>query len=383
MDRCVRYTAGFLALIVQASWTFGQGDQQALVCVPLKGAMEAALSATYDSRFQYAGALADSMIARDSTSSVWKFIRGVIIWREIYLGGRNEALEAEFRQRMNGLITEGRREVERDPNNTTALFVTGAALGYLGLYHWATGEILRAASEGKEGLSYHERLLALNAQCYDAYLSLGLFNAYASNVPWYVKPLLWILGRSGNEERGIEYLTLTATKGSMARIEAREALSELQIRRHEFDLASASYLDLLKQFPHSTYYALSAVQALFAGKEYSKAAALSASILASTDTSRQTEKDVERMALLIVLESQSYENLGKIGEAIEALVPLQRPRYVRKFDSFRLLSLGRLYWKNGFADKSRDCYERVIAINRHSNHVQEAREQLRAHREMK
>jgi tetratricopeptide (TPR) repeat protein len=371
------------ALVVAASCCFSQADQRAMARPSVGNPVDIVLSATYDCRFRSAIALADSMIGRDFASSGWKFIRGMITWREIFLGGRNQALESEFQRRMDKVLELGRRDLDRDPNDSSALFVTGGALGYLGLYHWSTGEIMKAASEGKEGLSYHERLLALHPHCYDAYLSLGLFNSYASSVPWYVKPLMWILGRTGSEERGFEYLTLAATKGSLSRIEAEEALAELHVRRHEYDSAFAIYRSLMRAYPHSTYYSLNAVRALFEHKDFSGAAALGNEVISSIDTSEETDKDIERLGLLMVFVSQSYERLGRVDRAIEAIEVLHQIRYARKFDSFRLLSLGRLYWKIGDAEKSKECYEEVIAMNREPNHVQEARQQLGLHSENK
>jgi len=49
----------------------------------------------------------------------------------------------------------------------------------------------------------HKKLISLFPDYYDAYLSLGIFNYFASDVPWYLKPILFIFGMSGDKEKGI------------------------------------------------------------------------------------------------------------------------------------------------------------------------------------
>jgi tetratricopeptide (TPR) repeat protein len=365
-------------LLSSCIWQIGYAQ---VLTPPVVDPVDTVLYATYDCHFASAISIADSMIAHEPGLLKWKFIRAMINWRQIYLEGKDPALESEFTRRIDDLVQLGRRNLDRDPNDTISLFYTGAALEYLGLYDASSDEVMKAASEGKEGLSYHERLLLLNPRCYDAYLSLGLFNSFASNAPWYMKPILWILGRSGSAERAREYLSLAATKSTLARTEAMEGLAQFHEMREERDSAFAIYQDLMRMYPHCTLYSLNAVRMLFSRREFSESAVLGDKVIASSDTTSQGEMDVYRLGLVIVLISQSYENLGQTTRAIEPMKLLEESRYERKFGSFANLSLGHLYWKIGDRDKSKMSYERVLAINRVPNHVQEAREQLELHSE--
>lgn len=75
-------------------------------------------------------------------------------------------------------------------------------------------------STAKKGFSYHEKLIALCPSFLDAYLGPGLKNLMVSPLPWVFKPLLYLVGLSGTEDKADEYLTIAYEKGQTVHLEA-------------------------------------------------------------------------------------------------------------------------------------------------------------------
>ncbi|MHB8930061.1 MAG: tetratricopeptide repeat protein [Melioribacteraceae bacterium] len=221
---------------------------------------------TFNSQFDEAFKIVDEHLAKEPQALTWKYFHAMILFRQaeyqIYIAdsyGRSE-YKTQAKELLNSSYVElielakiGDKLIEKNPRDTVALFYTGAVYGYIGMYLANQGDNFKAASMGRKGMDYHEQLMKMYPKWNDVYYSEGVFNFYASNVPWWLKPILWILGRSGTESKAEENLKKVADNSNYAKYAAMEYLMQLYLRQKKFDLA-IKYCDQLgKEFPNNRY----------------------------------------------------------------------------------------------------------------------------------
>ncbi len=221
---------------------------------------------TYNLEFGEALKLLNKHLSSEPNSLQWNYFQAMILFRKslvvaqkVKLGYKVEEpkFHALFDSAYNAfsrVTSSGEDFLKKNENDTVALFYTGAAYGYIGIYHANNGDILKAASIGRKGLDYHGKLIGLSPHWGDVYLSKAIFNFYASNVPWYIKPILWILGRSGSEEEALDYFQRVIKNGKFARFEAMEMLAKLRIRQSKHNHVNKLVEELITEIPNSKYY---------------------------------------------------------------------------------------------------------------------------------
>lgn len=221
---------------------------------------------TFNSQFDEAFQIAAEHLAKEPQALTWKYFHAMILFRQaeyqIYLSdsyGRSE-YKTQAKDLLNNSYNElielakmGDKLIEKNPRDTAALFYTGAVYGYIGMYLANEGDNFKAASKGRKGMDYHEQLMKMYPKWSDVYYSEGVFNFYASNVPWWLKPILWILGRSGTESKAEENLKKVADNGNYAKYAAMEYLMQLYLRQEKFEEAIKLCDRLGKEFPDNRY----------------------------------------------------------------------------------------------------------------------------------
>jgi tetratricopeptide (TPR) repeat protein len=221
---------------------------------------------TFNSQFDEAFKIADEHLSAEPQALTWKYFHAMILFRQaqyqIYLAGTYGREEYKtqakkiFDRSYDELIESariGEKLIEKNPRDTVALFFTGAIYGYIGMYLTIDGDMFKAASEGKKGMDYHEKLIKMYPKWNDVYYSEGVFNFYASSVPWWLKPILWILGKSGTESKAEVNLKKVADNGNYAKYAAMEFLMQLYLRQEKFDQAIKLCDRLGKEFPNNRY----------------------------------------------------------------------------------------------------------------------------------
>ena len=145
----------------------------------------------------------------------------MIYWYFIVNNFGHQDHRYEFVTQLNKTIEITKKIINSNPNDIKALFYLGGSLGYKGQYETLNNKWFKAASYGKKGLQYLKKVIQLDSKMYDSYFGLGLFNYYSGSNPWFIKPILFILGLKGNRSKGIEQLRKVADNGKYAKIEAQ------------------------------------------------------------------------------------------------------------------------------------------------------------------
>jgi pentatricopeptide repeat protein len=337
------------------------------------------LQLTYNCQIKEAKALVDQVLQKDSLSIEWNYFRGMILLRSMSDNQSNKDEIEQFDKAINKVLTIGEERLAQNPNDSIGLFYTGAAYGYLAICHIKKGgSTFKSAFIAKKGLEMHKKLISLFPDYYDAYLSLGIFNYYASDVPLYLKPIVFILGMSGDKEKGIEYLTLVSDKGTLAIYEAREMLAVLYLIKGELEQAAILYKLLAMQFRCNYKYANSATGLLQATKHYTDVIEIGKNIwkLYHAHTGGLTKSDSLNINNICSYLGEAYSELGQSKEAIEIFEKMiEENILVQRHDHFFLL-LGRNYEKEHNNVNSVRCYRKVMELTNTDTSRKEAQERI-------
>ncbi|HUI41672.1 MAG TPA: hypothetical protein VL523_06865 [Terriglobia bacterium] len=145
--------------------------------------------------------------------------------------------------------------LERSPDDKRALYSEVLNLGMRGDY---AALIQRRDLAGlgymKKAGNRAAHLLAVDPECYDAYLAVGVENYLLGLNPAPVRWLLRLYGAETNKELGIEKLELTAEKGHYLLPFARLMLAVAALRDHDPGRARELLGELARQFPNNQLY---------------------------------------------------------------------------------------------------------------------------------
>ena len=121
---------------------------------------------------------------------------------------------AMYKRKFSSAAAAAKKACDEYPaQNAMIYFLRGMVLGSEGMVHLQDKEYLDSYSKGKSAVAALEKSLEIDPANYDAYLGLGLFEYYCSKLTGAVKILAWLIGFSGNSEKGIEYVTKAMTQG--------------------------------------------------------------------------------------------------------------------------------------------------------------------------
>jgi tetratricopeptide (TPR) repeat protein len=119
-----------------------------------------------------------------------------------------------YKKKFSVAAADARKACDEYPvQNDVIYFLRGMIFGVEGMVHLQDKEYLDSYSKGKSAVAALEKSLEIDPANYDAYLGLGMFEYYCSKLTGAVKILAWLVGFSGNTQKGIEYVTKAMNQG--------------------------------------------------------------------------------------------------------------------------------------------------------------------------
>jgi hypothetical protein len=153
--------------------------------------------------------------------------------------------------------------LKKDPQNLDARYFLGSVYGLRAGFAITIGRSYSDAfSWGKKAYKVHHELVKEKPDYYDAYMTVGLYEYVVANLPWYIKWIAMIVGYRGSQERGFEYLELTAQKGLYAADDARVLLTVLYVRERRYADALRIIQILHQKYPRNYLLHLNLAQIL-------------------------------------------------------------------------------------------------------------------------
>ena len=143
-----------------------------------------------------------------------------------------------------------RLRLETDPDDVNALFAMTLSLGMQADYaSLIEKHQLESLGMIREADKFAKRLLAVNPDAADAYLTLGAANYIIGSLPALKRFFLHFKGISGDKRGGIQQLEIAAARGRYLRPFAKILLAMAALREKKTALARIQLMELVAEFP--------------------------------------------------------------------------------------------------------------------------------------
>lgn len=190
------------------------------------------------------------------------------------------AVDRAFRDRMAQAKTKALALIARNKNDADAQYYLGAYYGVMAGYEASVArKFFGAMRNGSRSVEAHEKALKLKPDYYDAYLSVGMYDYIAGNLPFMYKVIATLAGVRGNKARGIERLQKIVTNETVTADDARVLLVAIYKNEKRFDDALALLKHLNAKYPASYLLKLETATLLVTMKRQSEAYAAFESLL--------------------------------------------------------------------------------------------------------
>lgn len=161
------------------------------------------------------------------------FYAGASQTKEGREGGAFDAqVDARFQELLGSAMAKAQRMVDREPGNVEAIYFLGAVYGVRASYEaTAQKRFWAAIRDGLRSVKLHQKVLDLQPDYYDAYLTVGTYHYVVGAVPLAFRLIANMAGIWGGKKKGIAELELALHKGTFNREDARTVL--IAIYRNE------------------------------------------------------------------------------------------------------------------------------------------------------
>lgn len=339
-----------------------------------------AIEAINRNELELADQIINAQLAKDSTSLQWLFLRGMRHYADLFaFTSINKNALTRMKEDMERVSESGEQRLEKDENDLYALFYTGGAYGYLGIAKAADGSLFGGVGTAKKGFNMHEDLIELYPECYDAYLGPGMMNLMTSDAPWILKPILWVFGLSGSEDKAYEYLSTAYNKGNLVKLEAGTYLAQLFERRKEFKKSFDTYYALIQKYPMRMGLRAESTTPLWAEKRYDDVVTLSRDAMEAFESRKYsfTASDSGWMQYLFINCSQAYKLKGDTTSSISILEDLTHKETYRPINKWRAYSsLADLYLMQKDTARAIHNYRALLAAEAPDDTKKRVREAL-------
>jgi hypothetical protein len=146
--------------------------------------------------------------------------------------------------------------LETDPDNANALFAMTLSLGMQADYaSLIEKQQLESLAMIRDANTFAKRLLAVNPDAADAYLTLGAANYIIGSLPAIKRLFLKFKGIRGDKKGGIAQLEIAAARGRYLRPFAKIILAMAALREKRVALARTQLVELVAEFPRNPLFA--------------------------------------------------------------------------------------------------------------------------------
>jgi len=160
-----------------------------------------------------------------------------------------------FNAALNQADSRARSRLAKNPGDRDALFAltmsSGLKADYAGLIEKRN---LASLHYTKEATAWAEQLLAVDPDCYDAHLATGVSQYIIGSMAAPIRWLVRLGGVSGDKEKGIAELQLTAQRGHYFSPFARILLAIAYVREKDKARARELLVALRNEFPQNPIF---------------------------------------------------------------------------------------------------------------------------------
>jgi len=330
----------------------------------------------YDMQFSRAEDTFRRLMADYPDHPAGRFFLAMIDWWKILVDPDVESYDDLFFQKLEDVIYQCDDLLKKNPQDVDALFFKGGAIGFRGRLRAFRESWIKAADDGREALPIVERASNLDPHNLDVQLGFGIYNYYASVIPNefpLLKPLM-IFFPKGDKQKGIEQLTNTAMHGKYAKYEARYFLMTLYFTYENDAYKAGDFAKLLStDFPDNPVFERWMGRIEARKGDYPACAAVFQDVLSKADKNYfgYNNKKVIREALYYIgVEARNEKKLDSAKTYFEKCADISRQIDQKEESGFLInsvLYIGMINDIQGYRDKAKDCYNKLLDMKEYGN----------------
>ncbi|HJQ68791.1 MAG TPA: hypothetical protein VKA70_07455 [Blastocatellia bacterium] len=176
----------------------------------------------------------------------------------------NKKREREFNELIKQALAVAKARLDKDPQDVEALYYSAAAQGLRAGYSVSVKRSFRKAIGDANGsVKTQKRVVKLDPNYTDAYLSIGLYEYVIDSLPFFWRTLARLAGLSGSKKRGIEQLERVVANGKYAADDARVLLIGIYGREGKPDRALELISHLATKYPRNYLFGVERAAMLY------------------------------------------------------------------------------------------------------------------------
>ncbi len=211
----------------------------------------------YNIQFNKADSVFAEIVRWDPQHPVGYFFQAMTQWWRILTNFDDESQDQRFYDILDKVITLCEDRLDKNPNDVTALFFKGGAVGFRGRLRANRGKWIGAANDGLVALPVVQKAYKLDPKNYDVLLGIGIYNYYADVIPDqypFVKPFM-VFFPGGDRKKGLQQLEEASKHAKYARVEANYFLMQSYfLYEKDFARAMAIAVELNKKYPENPVF---------------------------------------------------------------------------------------------------------------------------------
>ncbi len=162
---------------------------------------------------------------------------------------------AKFVRAVNDAESRADAALKIDPNNKQALFAMCIAQGVTTDYMaFVEKKQIGSLSVAKRSNSYAQRLLKLDPNFYDAYLTSGITEYMLGSLPFFVRWFVKFDNVDGSKQKGVDRLKLVSREGHYFKPFSKILLSIIALREKRPHDAQQDLIELARDSPQNRLF---------------------------------------------------------------------------------------------------------------------------------
>ncbi|MDX2151237.1 MAG: hypothetical protein SFV54_10930 [Bryobacteraceae bacterium] len=164
-------------------------------------------------------------------------------------------LRERFREAVRAARATAQAALARQGDDRNALLALCIAIGAERDYAALVDKRLRASMEYvKEGQGYANRLLKIDPNAYDAYVTTGFSEYLLGSLPFFLKWFVKVDGAQGSKDAGLRQLEVAATRGKYLKSFAQLLLANFYLREKKAGMSRRWLKELAREYPENKLF---------------------------------------------------------------------------------------------------------------------------------
>lgn len=176
----------------------------------------------------------------------------------------NKKREREFNELIKQALVVATARLKKNPQDVEALYYEASAHGLRAGYNVTVKRSFRRAIGDANGsVKIQKKVIKLDPNYTDAYLSIGLYEYVIDSLPWVWRTLARFAGLRGSKKEGINHLQAVAERGKYASDDARVILIGIYSREKQPERALEMISHLANKYPRNYLFGVERAAMLY------------------------------------------------------------------------------------------------------------------------